>query len=519
MVTLKVLVHAVLAILLSGLASFGVHAMQWSVQPQHIFASGTLDDGDPVQLRAALAVNPNVKSLVLVNVSGSDFASALRLADIIGQQGMDTRVVGYCIGACAPAFVAGAQRGFAVGEHPRRTFVGIQAAFDANGRVDNELTARWVALLKRRIGGAYDDAIMRTAMEQSLDPGGMLRAREVTRTAAPDRPAFFCESGQSQMSDCRILSKDALALGLITQAALAEVPLPVDVRPKPEFFGRTLSATAAENSAERLRSQGTAMCAANASCLQRWEAALPVFQRQKIHRAAALGDGIPGLGFSDDQESFDLAAKRAVYLCNHAANNKKLCRVAAINEFDVADQYTESAEATRRGRDQLRAMAPMASGGSGAEAAPADGPPVALRARNLFALTPSVVPGIKVWATADLAVAVRDARVVLIDVLGPIEQMLPGAVHFWDGGLAFAEPAADDAYARRFADMLKVAAPSLDAELVFYCRDAACWHAVNAALRARKLGYTKVGWYRGGLQAWAEAKLPLVRKVPAAVIH
>jgi PQQ-dependent catabolism-associated CXXCW motif protein len=45
--------------------------------------------------------------------------------------------------------------------------------------------------------------------------------------------------------------------------------------------------------------------------------------------------------------------------------------------------------------------------------------------------------------------------------------------------------------------------------LVFFCVNAQCWLSYNASLRAAALGYTRVYWYRGGIEAWKEAGLPL----------
>jgi rhodanese-related sulfurtransferase len=38
--------------------------------------------------------------------------------------------------------------------------------------------------------------------------------------------------------------------------------------------------------------------------------------------------------------------------------------------------------------------------------------------------------------------------------------------------------------------------------LIFFCFGPRCWLSYNAALRATRLGYTDVRWYRGGLEAW-----------------
>lgn len=38
-------------------------------------------------------------------------------------------------------------------------------------------------------------------------------------------------------------------------------------------------------------------------------------------------------------------------------------------------------------------------------------------------------------------------------------------------------------------------------ELVFFCAGPSCWLSYNAALRAARLGYSGVRWYRGGIEA------------------
>ena len=45
--------------------------------------------------------------------------------------------------------------------------------------------------------------------------------------------------------------------------------------------------------------------------------------------------------------------------------------------------------------------------------------------------------------------------------------------------------------------------------LVFFCAGAECWESYNAALRAIRLGYREVYWYRGGVASWQAAGLPL----------
>ena len=42
-------------------------------------------------------------------------------------------------------------------------------------------------------------------------------------------------------------------------------------------------------------------------------------------------------------------------------------------------------------------------------------------------------------------------------------------------------------------------------------RPGECWLSYNAALTATDLGYTNLYWYRGGISAWNQARLPVVR--------
>jgi PQQ-dependent catabolism-associated CXXCW motif protein len=47
-----------------------------------------------------------------------------------------------------------------------------------------------------------------------------------------------------------------------------------------------------------------------------------------------------------------------------------------------------------------------------------------------------------------------------------------------------------------------------DAEIAFYCV-ADCWMSWNATKRAASWGYTRLFWYRDGIDGWGAAKLPL----------
>ncbi len=103
--------------------------------------------------------------------------------------------------------------------------------------------------------------------------------------------------------------------------------------------------------------------------------------------------------------------------------------------------------------------------------------------------------------------------------MATVPAMLPSALHFMSGGLAFADEKTDAAFDQRFRDMLNLAVPDKATPVVFYCMGSQSWHSANAAMRALRAGYTNVLWYRGGIQAWQAAGLPTTGKVAVAVIH
>jgi PQQ-dependent catabolism-associated CXXCW motif protein len=121
--------------------------------------------------------------------------------------------------------------------------------------------------------------------------------------------------------------------------------------------------------------------------------------------------------------------------------------------------------------------------------------------------TPTSIPGGQVVTTQALVALVQGNQTpyFLFDVLGGPEK-LPNAVPAaW-----VAQPGSfNDQTQQQFAQMLQQGTQGRkDIALVFYCLSNQCWMSYNAALRAINAGYTKVLWYRGGIEAWKMAGLP-----------
>lgn len=122
--------------------------------------------------------------------------------------------------------------------------------------------------------------------------------------------------------------------------------------------------------------------------------------------------------------------------------------------------------------------------------------------------TPASIPGGQVITTKGLVALVQgdQAPYALFDVLGG-PQMLPGAI---PASWASQPGAFNDQTQQQFGQMLQQATQGRkDLPVIFYCLSTQCWMSYNAALRAINLGYTNVLWYRGGIEAWQAAGLPL----------
>lgn len=134
-------------------------------------------------------------------------------------------------------------------------------------------------------------------------------------------------------------------------------------------------------------------------------------------------------------------------------------------------------------------------------------PSAALRLENHASPTPREIPGAKLIGTAELQRRLRaepEARPILFDVIGGGgHPTLPGAI--WLPGAGRGE-SFDDAVQAQLARLLELTTRGDRARtVVFFCAGPKCWFSYNAALRAARLGYSEVYWYRGGIAAWRAA--------------
>lgn len=138
-------------------------------------------------------------------------------------------------------------------------------------------------------------------------------------------------------------------------------------------------------------------------------------------------------------------------------------------------------------------------------------PPAGLHSGPMHGPTPTTIPGGQLITTRALvgllqAGGAGGVRPLVLDVLGGAE-ILPEAqyaVPAHQGG------SFDDRTQREFGQYLQQATQGRqDQPLVFYCASTQCWMSYNAALRAIRMGYRQVYWYRGGIEAWKQAGQPV----------
>jgi rhodanese-related sulfurtransferase len=483
-----------------------------------LFATGPIVSADVEAFRAEIA-RGGLRRVVLVNSFGGELRAALHVAVMVRDARLDTLVSGQCHSSCSLIFMAGRERRFATGSRPRSTLVGIHGP---NHRHTREPTPEAARLMERfyreRMGPRYDQAIIGQALYAITEHNGMLRLRELERTTPEERVPWFCPSAQTPQAACaRHHGDDAYTLGVVTHRETVPLALPAAMRLPLEYFGLRLDETG-EPLPPRLSEISGTLCRSLPSCTRGFDDAGARWLASDPHRAAAVGLDKPGYVFSRNADSPWQAMLQALYACNHMRDNPRLCRVVAVDDRSLPDL---GAAAAARARELLAAPpAPDARAVAAENAEPGAEVPWTYRKTDVRSPAPVGIEGVRRVDTAELArLLTQPRRPLLVDVGGPEPQMLPGALHFVHGGLAFRDIPAENAYEQRFLAMLRAAGAQFGSEIVFYGADSSSWTSVNAAMRAQRNGYTRVHWYRGGLAAWQRAGLPTVQKTAVAVLR
>lgn len=153
--------------------------------------------------------------------------------------------------------------------------------------------------------------------------------------------------------------------------------------------------------------------------------------------------------------------------------------------------------------------------------------PAGYRLEAYDAPVPDGLAGARTVAAAEVRALVDEHGAVVVDVIPehrrppvlpegqvwfPVPHAgLPGALWLPDTGFGTLAPVTE----RYLIDHLERATGGDRAHpLVFYCR-MDCWMSWNAAKRALAAGYTRVAWYRDGIDDWRFEDLPTEPLTPA----
>lgn len=490
---------------------FSAHGMTLSQQGATLFATGPVED-DYRKFVDALEQG-GVEQVVFVNSPGGDLWTGMRVGRLIAQKGLKTVTAGTCISACSIMFMGGKERTFSDVFRPALTYVGIHGPHNKlTHEVNHEHAAQIYAFFKTQMAGQFNEAIINQALFDMDDSGALLRVFDGER--APKLVSYHCKSEQTLRKNCtEFKEQDALSLGVVTRAELTHVDLPESMQVQPRLAGGVLTSTL-QDPENFYKDMAARQCTTDLC-----KRTFAEFASYKENKALAIPLNGTGYGMANGRDTLAQAYYSAVYFCNHPKDKPaRLCETQVVNGYDVRYLLTAGEQSHASALAQLQVPREKYFGSEefGGVFTSASG----LRTQKLHDITPQTLDGIKTVGTQELAQLLTSPQPpVLVDVWAGAEESIPTAQTLLGGGFAYDDALADAAYESRFAGLLKLLSPEPARRLIFYCSGRDCWLSVNAAMRARKLGYSNVGWYRGGWSSWHAANLPFAKPVVRAVVQ
>jgi rhodanese-related sulfurtransferase len=454
-----------------------------------------------------------VDTVVFVNSPGGDLWTGLRVGRLIADKGYKTVIAGSCVSACSIMFMGGKQRQFSDALRPNQTFIGIHGAHNKDTKqVNTQAQPQIYAFYKLSMGERFNSEVMNQALYDMEDSGSLLRVFDPVRSnkTAP----YHCKSSHTPRIQCTSLEgKDAVNLGIVTQAELVTVNLPVNFQPVTKLLGQVLSSDTSEFDTN-LEQFASSHCRNATTCKNIITKNYTAYEEDKALAIAHQGSGF---AWSLKLDSPAVAYLRSLYLCNHPANAAaRLCRVKYVNKHDISTWYAQADAAHKEALAMIRP--PTEKNYANEEFGGSLSVAKAIRVDKYQDMTPVSIEGVTTITTQALASTIMQARdkgIYLIDVVG-FHESIPGSQIIVNAGIAHHDVARDEALEKRISALLKLLIPDMNSPVIFFCTGRDSWLSVNASLRARKLGYTNVSWYRGGLQAWQQAQLPTARSIAQA---
>jgi PQQ-dependent catabolism-associated CXXCW motif protein len=499
----------ILFVLMAALLSLQAQAMSFYPQGKHLFISGGVVGDELGQFKDALDANPGITTVVLVNSSGGNLWAGMALGREIVSRELDTVAVGKCVSSCSIMFMGGKNRQFSDAYKGFETYIGIHGPADRDtGQVNPAQAPQMRVFYQRRMGDQYKEAMIEASLYDMKDHGALLYAYEPVRNTK--NLLYHCNASTLRQADCKhFAGEDALSIGVITSKTLYSVELPEALKVQAIVWGRKLTNADVNAMHQAFASRHAADCKLDA-CKNHAEN----FMKGEPNKAFAGAISTLGYGTAIKANSPELAVHGAIYRCNFSFATSRLCQASYVDGSPMGGFYEEAKNQSIQAMLDLNKVTTVDT----ARELQAYHEATALKTSGFTDPTPLKVAGAKTLST-QLLLDLMKSRTppVLIDVAQD-PQTLPHAHSFVKAGNVNANEKLDLAIQTRLASMLAIVAPDQQQALVFYCASQNCWLSVNASLRAVKAGYTNVYWYRGGIEAWRAAGLPLVQKAVTAVI-
>jgi PQQ-dependent catabolism-associated CXXCW motif protein len=212
-----------------------------------------------------------------------------------------------------------------------------------------------------------------------------------------------------------------------------------------------------------------------------------------------------------DLKTSERAARTASLRC--LSTHGELCFVWKINGDDVLGDYEKAKEQSDKA---LAALPTELSKKAYADEDSDMGvvvPQTLREGSEIHAPTPSTMPsGSKIISTLELVKLFKsEPKLVVLDsnhANAAKKPTLPKAN--WLHGSGWAETKFNKTIDTNFAKVMAGIAPNKNTPIVSYCSNWECWLSWNTTMRLSALGYTNLYWYRGGIDAWRAAKLPVI---------
>lgn len=225
-------------------------------------------------------------------------------------------------------------------------------------------------------------------------------------------------------------------------------------------------------------------------------------------------------GSSERRANEEDAARVALQACQKSS--QRICQLYALNEESWQDRYSEFLRSSEASLTKLKSIQQKPLEIEGINWGFNAAQQLRRQSLGLHYPTPTQIQGITTINTPDLIQRMLKKEIVLFDAQGlsnrqatlPFAYLLDGSSNHYDSHHSIWNVRLESAFASLMAQHF----PDKDQAIAVYCSSPDCWLSVNTLLQLQKQGYRQLFWYRGGMMAWYEAKLPVVKPAPALVV-